>query len=122
MTAAALCVADAPLALIAVAWWRTGSSGDPSERLERLIASLMLAAASAALWNGLAGVELLWQCWPVHAFLSVMAAALPYARSDAAIAMPMPTLLSRAAGYTGGFALAAVSSGWSFGQNALSAW
>jgi len=121
MTAAALWFADAPLALIAYAWWQSRQDDDASERLERLIASLMLASASAALWNGLAGAELLWQRWPVHAFLSVMAAALPYARSDAAIALPMPTLLSRAAAYTGGFALAAVSSGWSFGQYALSA-
>ncbi len=122
MTAAALWFADAPLALMVFAWWRARASDDPSERLERLIASLMLAAASAALWNGLAGAEWLWQRWPVHAFLSVMAAALPYARSDAAIELPMPALLSRAAAYPGGFALAAVSRGWSFGQNALKAW
>lgn len=122
MTAAALAVADAPLALIAFAWWQGRQADDASARLERLAASVMLAAASAALWNGLAGAELLWQRWPVHACLAVMAAALPHARSDAAIELPMPTLLSRAAAYTGGFALAAVSSGWSFGQNALSAW
>ncbi len=121
MTAAALAVADVPLAMIVLAWWQARGADDASKRLERLMASLMLAAASAALWNSLAGADLLWQRWPVHAFLAVMAAALPYARSDAAIALPMPTLLSRAAAYTGGFALAAVSSGWSFGQNALSA-
>lgn len=122
MSVAALWFADAPLALIALAWWQKASPDDASERLERVIASLMLAAASAALWNGFAGAELLWQRWPVHALLATMAAALPYARSDAAIELPMPALLNRAAAYTGGFALAAVSSGWSFGQNALSAW
>lgn len=121
MTVATLCIADAPLTLMALAWWRSQRHDDPSARLERLIASLLLAAASAALWNGLAGAERLWAQWPVHAALAVMAAALPYARSDAAIALPMPTLVGRAAAYAGGFALAAVASGWSFGQNALSA-
>lgn len=115
------CVADAPLALMAYAWWRACSLDEASPRLERLAASAMLLASSACLWNGLAGPEQLWQDWPVHASLAVMAAALRSAGREAAVDLPVPTLLRRAAGYAGGFALAAVSDGWSLGQNALSA-
>ncbi|MBA4283956.1 MAG: hypothetical protein C0434_00285 [Xanthomonadaceae bacterium] len=116
-----LCVADAPLALMAYAWWRACDHDEASPQLERLAASTMLLASSACLWNGLVGPELLWQGWPVHASVAVMAAALRSAGRDAAVDLSVPTLLSRAAAYTGGCALAAVSSGWSLGQNALSA-
>ena len=115
------CVVDAPLALMAYAWWCASGYEEASLRLERLAASAMLLASSACLWNSLAGPELLWQCWPVHASLAVMAAALRSAGRDATVDLPVPTLLSRAAAYTGGFALATVSSGWSPFQNALSA-
>ena len=122
MNAVMLAIADAPLALLAYAGWRAGGHEEASPGLERLAASAMLLASSACLWNGLAGPELLWRDWLAHAGLAVLTAALRSAGRNAAVDLPLPVLLGRAAAYVGGFALAAVSCGWSFGQNAPSAW
>lgn len=121
MSGGALVVADAPLALMALAWSWSGDH-DASARLERLAASSLLVAASACLWNALVGPEPLWQHWPRHASLAVMLASLRTVAREMAVDLPVPTLLGRLAAYAGGLALAAVSGGWSLGQNALSAW
>lgn len=111
-------ITDAPPLLIAAVWLSTGlRNRDPSARLELLAASLLLASASAVLWNALGGASALWTTGVPH--LALMATALVIA--GLAQVIPMEGLALRSARYAAGVGLSGIVLAASLGQYAPSA-
>lgn len=111
-------IADAPLLLIAAVWLSSGlRNRDPSARLELLAASLMLASASAVLWNALGGAAVMWTTGFSHLALVLLAIAA----AGLGKAIPAEGFALRSARYAAGVGLSGIVLAASLGQYAPSA-
>lgn len=110
-------IADAPLLLIAAAWLSIGlRNRDPSMRLELLAASLLLASASAVLWNAVGGASAL-RTSAFHLALVV----LTVFTAGLGRSVPVQSLALRSARYAAGVGLSGMALAASLGQYAPSA-
>ncbi|WP_428383187.1 hypothetical protein [Nevskia ramosa] len=111
-------IADAPLLLIAAVWLSSGlRNRDPSARLELLAASLMLASASAVLWNALGGAAVMWTTGFSHLVLVLVAIVV----AGLGQAIPAEGFALRSARYAAGVGLSGIVLAASLGQYAPSA-
>lgn len=123
MSGPAVWLIDLPLALLACAWWWPCRGPRPaSERLERLMASVLLAAAAIVLAEALAGPAWLLAEGLGHGLLALLLAGVPGVIGRRPGPRPGRLPLARLAAYAGGLALSGgLAAAGSFGQYALSA-